>query len=102
MRRYKFYICAGDLIFIAQGAMGKVRFYPRKPEQCQDTYCDINQLLEVFVHIPNPIKDGKGKRTGKNLDSSGKERKVASEKLPRLSRNSTLRRKKSARKKNLA
>lgn len=102
MRRFKYFICEQDLIFMAHGQMGKVRFYPRKPEQCQDLYCAANQIVEVFIHIPNPIKDGKGKRTGKNLDSSGKERKVAPEKLPRLSRNSTLRRKKSARKKNIA
>lgn len=75
MRRYKFYICAADLIFIAQGAMSKVRFYPRKPEQCQDTFCDINQLLEVFVHIPNPIKDAA--KLGKNKKKSNLRKSVS-------------------------
>lgn len=102
MRKFKFFICAGDLIFIAQGAMSKVRFYSRKPEYCEDNVCDINQLLEVFLHIPNHIKDGKSKGTGKNLDRSSQKRKVVTKELPRLPRNRTTRRKKSHSKKNIS
>lgn len=99
MKKFRYYICARDMICIAHGDMHRVKWYVKKPKVCEDVYCDINQIVEVIVSIVNPISNGKGERTGKKLDSSGKERKMASKELPRLPRNSTARRKKSARKK---
>jgi hypothetical protein len=55
MKRFKYYICARDLICIAHGEMDKVRFYTKKPKQCDDSYCD-NEILEMYLSIDEPIK----------------------------------------------
>jgi len=90
--RFKYYVCQRDIICIAHGDMHRVKFYVKKPKQCDDAYCDIKTIVEVIVSIANPISDGKNKGTRKNVGSDRKKRKVASKKLSRLSRNSSIKR----------
>ncbi len=76
MHRFKFFICERDLIEIAHGNMNKVNWYPRKPKQCSDAYCNFESILEVHLTIVNPIKDAKvkNKPTGKKLADNRKKR----------------------------
>lgn len=94
MKKFRYYICARDMICIAHGDMHRVKWYVKKPKVCSDAYCDINQIVEVIVSIVNPIGDGKSKGTRKKLDRSSQKRKVASSKLSRLPRDSAVGRKK--------
>ena len=81
MHRFKFFICERDLIEIAHGNMDKVNWYPRKPKQCSDAYCNFESILEVHLTIVNPISNGKGKSPRKKLDSPSKKRKSSTKKL---------------------
>jgi len=92
MHKFKYFICERDLIEIAQGRMHHVTWYARKPKKCSDSFCDFNSFLEVHLSIVNPNKDGKNKGTRKNVGSDRKKRKVASKKLSRLPRNSSIKR----------
>lgn len=81
MHRFKLYICERDLIEIAHGNMDKVNWYPRKPKQCSDAYCNFESILEVHLTIVNPIKDGKNKGSRKNVVSSSTKRKTSRKKI---------------------
>ena len=76
MRKYKYYVCARDLIHIAHNEMHKVNWRV-KIFKCPDAWCDLNSTVEVFISIPNPIKDGKNKSPKQNLVSNRKKRPSA-------------------------
>lgn len=57
VKRFKYWICKRDLELIAHGNMGFVKFYSRKPSHCDDSFCDENELLEVYINITNHIDD---------------------------------------------
>lgn len=83
MHRFKLYICERDLVEIAHGNMDRVKWYPRKPKQCSDAYCNFESILEVHLTIVNPIKDGKSnnKSARKKLDCARKKRSRTQKKI---------------------
>jgi hypothetical protein len=76
IKRFKYFICARDLIEIAQGNMSWVQWHIKKPKQCSDSFCD-QEILEVLIEVVNNKKSETAK------SNKNKKRRVLRSRLPK-------------------